>query len=151
MTDKQPQRNDITERLSGIYTVPVDDGAGPLNGKTTFTQRYPTTPIQREAADYIDQLRMEIQNLGNLADEMSDDDTKDTLREENKRLREALEKYAENDNWNPDNRYSDNARRDGFSNRFNIWRGPNAETDETSHGWEVAQKALGLPLENTKS
>ena len=43
-------------RLNGIYTVPVNDGGGLLNGKDTFTRRFPVTPIQKEAAATIKSL-----------------------------------------------------------------------------------------------
>lgn len=46
----------LTDRLRGIYTIPVNDGAGLLNGKDTFTRNFETTPIQHEAADVIDEL-----------------------------------------------------------------------------------------------
>lgn len=48
---------DLVDRLRGIYTIPVNDGAGLLNGKDTFTQEFPVTPISREAADEIERLR----------------------------------------------------------------------------------------------
>lgn len=44
----------LTDRLRGIYTLPVNDGAGLLDGKDTFTREFPAAPIQREAADAID-------------------------------------------------------------------------------------------------
>jgi hypothetical protein len=48
----------LVDRLRGIYTISVNDGAGPLNGKDTFTpaEPFPTTPIKKEAADRIEQL-----------------------------------------------------------------------------------------------
>lgn len=43
--------NELCDRLRGIYTIPVNDGAGPLNGKDTFTREFPGgVPIQYEAA-----------------------------------------------------------------------------------------------------
>jgi hypothetical protein len=49
----------LVDRLRGIYTIPVNDGAGPLNGKMTFTPEEPffVPPIQKEAADEIERLR----------------------------------------------------------------------------------------------
>jgi hypothetical protein len=48
----------LVDRLRGIYTIPVNDGAGPLNGKMTYTpaEPFPTPPIQKEAADHIERL-----------------------------------------------------------------------------------------------
>lgn len=46
----------LTDRLRGIYTIPVNDGAGLLNGKDTITREFETPPIQKEAADVIDAL-----------------------------------------------------------------------------------------------
>lgn len=48
---------DICQRLRGIYTVPVNDGAGLLDGKDTFTRQFETAPIQHEAANEIEKLR----------------------------------------------------------------------------------------------
>ena len=48
---------DICQRLRGIYTVPVNDGAGLLDGKDTFTREFVTPPIQHEAANEIEKLR----------------------------------------------------------------------------------------------
>jgi hypothetical protein len=47
---------ELVQRLRGFYTVPVNDGAGLLNGKSTYTQHYQTTPISREAANAIEWL-----------------------------------------------------------------------------------------------
>jgi len=44
------------DRLRGIYTVPVNDGAGLLNGKAEVTHRYATAPISRRAAQRIQDL-----------------------------------------------------------------------------------------------
>lgn len=51
----------LTDRLRGKYVLPVNDGAGPLNGSTTFERNFPTPPIQQEAADMIDELRAALQ------------------------------------------------------------------------------------------
>lgn len=48
---------DLVDRLRGKYTIPVNDGAGLLDGKDTFTQEFAVTPISREAADEIERLR----------------------------------------------------------------------------------------------
>lgn len=48
----------LVDRLRGIYTVPVNDGAGLLDGKDTFTPSEPffTPPVQKEAAERIELL-----------------------------------------------------------------------------------------------
>jgi hypothetical protein len=48
--------SNLVDRLRGIYNVPVDDGAGLLDGKDTFTRTFPVTPICIEAANKIEQL-----------------------------------------------------------------------------------------------
>jgi hypothetical protein len=60
---KHPMTGDITDRLRGIYTVPVNDGAGLLDGKDTFTRSFTTPPVQQEAAALIDALRSEVIRL----------------------------------------------------------------------------------------
>lgn len=52
----EPTGDDLLDRLRGIYTIPVNDGAGLLNGKDTFTRRFPALPINLEAADRIERL-----------------------------------------------------------------------------------------------
>lgn len=56
---------DLVDRLRGIYTVAVNDGAGPLLGKDTFTRVNDgfIPPIQKEAADEIERLRAQIADL----------------------------------------------------------------------------------------
>lgn len=49
---------DLVSRLRGVYFVPVNDGAGPLNGKDSFTREFHVAPIQREAADRIERLEI---------------------------------------------------------------------------------------------
>lgn len=46
---------DIIQRLRGRYTVQVNDGAGTLDGKDTYTREFPAVPIQLEAAKIIEQ------------------------------------------------------------------------------------------------
>jgi len=48
--------SDLVNRLRGIYTIPVDDGAGLLDGKPTFTRRFEVSPISSEAADVVEAL-----------------------------------------------------------------------------------------------
>lgn len=48
---------DLVRRLRGIYTVAVADGAGPLNGSNSFTQRFTgLPPIHGEAAAALEDL-----------------------------------------------------------------------------------------------
>ena len=55
----------ICERLRGIYNIPVNDGAGPLNGSNIFTREFPDRPpIQIAAADHIEELRKIRDQLG---------------------------------------------------------------------------------------
>ena len=49
--------SDLTKRLRGIYEIPVNDGAGPLDGKNSFTRTFDNMPpICIEAADRIEAL-----------------------------------------------------------------------------------------------
>ena len=58
MSDEtKDRRTTLVDRLRGIYTTPVDDGAGLLDGKDTFTVSYEPTPINLEAADEIERLK----------------------------------------------------------------------------------------------
>ena len=52
--------DDLIDRLRGVYTIPVNDGAGPLNGSMTFTRKFPTLPLNVEAAAEILVLRAEV-------------------------------------------------------------------------------------------
>lgn len=58
----QPRHLHLVDRLRGKYHIPVNDGAGPLNGSMTFSREFPTPPIQKEAADLIEQLLAAIKN-----------------------------------------------------------------------------------------
>jgi hypothetical protein len=51
---------ELIQRLRGIYTVPVNDGAGLLDGKDTYTETYPVSPICLEAADEIEKLQNQV-------------------------------------------------------------------------------------------
>lgn len=47
----------LVERLRGVYSIPVNDGAGPLNGQEIVTRQFTgLPPIHGEAADAIEQL-----------------------------------------------------------------------------------------------
>ena len=48
--------NTLTERLRGLIRVPVNDGAGLLDGKDFFERSFPTSNLAREAADRIEAL-----------------------------------------------------------------------------------------------
>lgn len=55
MLEPQPLR--LVDRLRGIYHLPVDDGAGPLDGSMIFTREFkPMMSIQPKAADMIERL-----------------------------------------------------------------------------------------------
>lgn len=59
---------DIVNRLRGIYRIPITDGLGPAGGEepdnpNEFVRRFETPPIQREAADHIEQQAAEIERL----------------------------------------------------------------------------------------
>lgn len=56
MSREAPLLSTIVNRLRGIYTLGVNDGAGPLDGKDTFTRKFETPPIHQEAADAIEAL-----------------------------------------------------------------------------------------------
>lgn len=58
--EQQATGDELVDRLRGIYTVPVNDGAGPLNGKDTFTQCFNVAAIKHRAADEIERLREEL-------------------------------------------------------------------------------------------
>lgn len=53
----------LTDRLRGIYTIPVNDGGGLLDGKDTFTNTFPVPPINIEAAEEIERLTGLIRNV----------------------------------------------------------------------------------------
>jgi hypothetical protein len=67
------QYESLINRLNGIYTIPVNDGAGLLNGKDTFTNTYPVPPINREAVLAITELRQTLQHLVNYIDSTGDE------------------------------------------------------------------------------
>jgi hypothetical protein len=54
--------SDLKERLRGIYRIPIKDGLGAVGGgeepdnPNEFVRRFPTTPIQEEAAARITEL-----------------------------------------------------------------------------------------------
>ncbi len=50
---------DFTDRLRGIYRIPITDGLGPAGGEEPenaqeFVRTFDVPPIQRRAADYLD-------------------------------------------------------------------------------------------------
>lgn len=91
MTDHTPSGqqavdyDDITYRLRGIYTVPVNDGAGLLNGKDTFTREFKTPPIQHEAAAEIERLRVLVSTAAPTAPSTAEGE-RERLEEERNRL-----------------------------------------------------------------
>jgi len=48
--------NTLIERLRGLIRVPVNDGAGLLDGKDFFERQFPASKIALEAADRIEAL-----------------------------------------------------------------------------------------------
>jgi len=55
-------KSDLLNRLNGIYTTPVNDGAGLLNGKDTHTRTFAVSPINKEAAKAIKDLQIKLKN-----------------------------------------------------------------------------------------
>ncbi len=55
-------RGKLTDRLRGIYRIPITDGLGAVgageepDNPNEFVRHFDTTPIQKEAADRIDEL-----------------------------------------------------------------------------------------------
>ena len=52
--------NSLIDRLRGIYTVPINDGCGPLNGRMEATRRFPAMSIQLDAANRIAELEARV-------------------------------------------------------------------------------------------
>jgi hypothetical protein len=46
----------LVDRLRGNYILPVNDGAGPLDGKMTFERQYKMDYVQIVASEFIKQL-----------------------------------------------------------------------------------------------
>jgi hypothetical protein len=69
MGETAPLLSTLTERLRGIYRLGVNDGAGLLDGKDTFTRDFGTTPIKSEAADRIEALEEALIDIARMADE----------------------------------------------------------------------------------
>jgi hypothetical protein len=53
----------LLNRLRGIYTVPITDGGGSINGSMEFTREFPVPPINKEAAELIESLGQRIAQL----------------------------------------------------------------------------------------
>lgn len=65
----------LVDRLRGIYTIPVNDGAGPLNGKDTFTRKFEgLPPINDKAADAIVELLTMLKRFANRGEQLWDDE-----------------------------------------------------------------------------
>lgn len=47
---------EVIDRLRGNYRIPVNDGAGPLDGRDEFERLFPTSPLALAAADIIESL-----------------------------------------------------------------------------------------------
>jgi hypothetical protein len=55
--------SDLIDRLRGIYTVQVNDGAGLLDGKDTFTRTFDVPPINIEAVNELTTLRQQLADM----------------------------------------------------------------------------------------
>jgi hypothetical protein len=65
---------ELVRRLRGEYRIPITDGLGPAGGDEPdnakeFVMHYPSTPIQREAADALTSL---VARLAECEEELSD-------------------------------------------------------------------------------
>lgn len=62
----------LVDRLRGIYTIPVDDGAGLLNGSDTFTRKFEgLPPINEEAAQAIESLTSQLREAVETLEDLS--------------------------------------------------------------------------------
>jgi hypothetical protein len=66
--------NTLIERLRGLIRVPVNDGAGLLDGKDFFERSFPTSNLAREAAARIEQLEAALRKIALFADSADDMD-----------------------------------------------------------------------------
>lgn len=65
----------LVDRLRGIYTIPVNDGAGALNGKDTFTRTFKgLPPIQAKSADAIVELLEMLKRFADYGEQLWDDE-----------------------------------------------------------------------------
>ena len=65
----------LVDRLRGIYTIPVNDGVGPLNGSDTFTRTFEgLPPIQGKAADAIVELLTMLKRFADRGEQLWDDE-----------------------------------------------------------------------------
>jgi len=55
--------NTLIERLRGLIRVPVNDGAGLLDGKDFFERQFPASKIALEAADRIEALEKALREV----------------------------------------------------------------------------------------
>ena len=55
--------NTLIERLRGLIRVPVNDGAGLLDGKDFFERQFPASRIALEAADRIEALEAALRQI----------------------------------------------------------------------------------------
>ncbi|MBP2230769.1 hypothetical protein J2847_004078 [Azospirillum agricola] len=56
MTEKPPVPATLIERLRGVVRIPVNDGAGLLDGKDFFERHFPASKLALEAAARIEEL-----------------------------------------------------------------------------------------------
>lgn len=73
--DEISRRPTLVDRLRGIYTIPVNDGAGPLNGSDTFTQKFEgLPPIHGHAANAIVELLAMLKRFADRGEQIWDDE-----------------------------------------------------------------------------
>lgn len=60
---RETTNENLADRLRGRYVLPVDDGAGLLNGSDVFEQTYEVGAISKRAADRIEELESELTAL----------------------------------------------------------------------------------------
>lgn len=56
ISEDEMHRSELIRRLRGTYNLPVNDGAGPLDGKMIYTRQFQTEDLQREAADMLERI-----------------------------------------------------------------------------------------------
>lgn len=120
-------QGDLVKRLRGEYRIPITDGLGPAGGEEPdnskeFVRRYPTCPIQLEAADRIEALEalLLVHRCNTRADLSVGECVREGLcacscglllkhetppvaaAQPSLKLIEALQFYAEPENWNAD-------------------------------------------------
>lgn len=68
----QDMNKDLVNRLRGIYIIPVNDGAGLLDGKDTYTRTFHAPQLQHDAANEIERLYARIVELEAVLQDIAD-------------------------------------------------------------------------------